>query len=93
LNWFNQERAKAGLWVKKTMIAISLYDVFPKLPLLKCPTLVLFGDKDILFEKERILLQGIKGAQRAVLADAGHVPQVEKPDSFVQEVSRFLSSA
>jgi pimeloyl-ACP methyl ester carboxylesterase len=91
LNWFNQERAKAGLWVKRTMIAISLYDVFPKLPLVKCPTLVLFGDKDILIEKEKILLQGIKGAKRAVLGDAGHVPQVEKPEFFLREVSRFLS--
>jgi pimeloyl-ACP methyl ester carboxylesterase len=91
LNWFNRERAKAGLWVKKTMIAISLYDVFPKLRLVKCPTLILFGDKDILRDREKTLLQGIKGAKHALIEDAGHVPQVEKPESFLREVSRFLS--
>jgi pimeloyl-ACP methyl ester carboxylesterase len=91
LNWFNRERAKAGLWVKKTMIAISLYDVFPKLRLVKCPTLILFGDKDILRDREKTLLQGIKGAKHALIEDAGHVPQVEKPEFFLREVSRFLS--
>ncbi len=54
--WFNQLRAKAGVWVKKTMIAISLYDPFPKFPKIKCPTLVLFGDQDVLKEKEKEIL-------------------------------------
>jgi pimeloyl-ACP methyl ester carboxylesterase len=57
----------------------------------KCPTLILFGDKDILRDKEKTLLQGIKGAKHAVIEDAGHVPQVEKPEFFLREVSRFLS--
>jgi len=90
LNWFNQERAKAGQWVKKTMIAISLYDVFPKLPLVQCPTLVLFGTKDILREKEKILLQGLKGSKSSLIEDAGHVPQVDQPEAFYKEVKRFL---
>lgn len=90
LNWFNQERAKAGQWVKKTMIAISLYDVFPKLPLVQCPTLVLFGTKDILREKEKVLLQGMKGSKSALIEDAGHVPQVDQPEAFYKEVKRFL---
>ncbi len=92
LDWFNQQRAKAGLWVKNTMIAIALYDIFPKLPLVKCPTLVLFGAKDILAEKEKELLKGIKGAKSAILPDAGHVPQVDQPQAFLQAIDRFLNS-
>ena len=91
LEWVNQQRAKAGKWVKKTLIAISLYDVFPKLPLVKCPTLILFGSQDVLREQEQILLEGIRRARYALVEDAGHLPQVEKPQAFLQEVNRFLS--
>jgi pimeloyl-ACP methyl ester carboxylesterase len=75
------------------MIAISLYDVFPRLPFVKCPTLILFGAKDILREKEMVLLQGIKGSRSALIENAGHVPQVEEPQAFLQELSRFLGKA
>ncbi len=90
--WFNQLRAKAGVWVKKTMIAISLYDPFPKFPKIKCPTLVLFGDQDILKEKEKEILKGIKGAKSVILHDAGHVPQMDHPESFLREINQFLRS-
>jgi len=93
LDWFNQERAKAGVGVKKTMIAIALYDVFSRLPLVKCPTFVLFGDKDILKEKEKDFRRGIKGAKSALLHDAGHVPQVDNPQGFLREINRFLRSS
>ena len=90
--WFNQQRNKAGVWVKKTMIAISLYDPFPKLPMVQCPTLVLFGEGDILREKEKVLLQGIKGSKKSLIGDAGHVPQMEQAKAFLREISRFLNS-
>lgn len=93
LDWFNQQRTRAGQWVKKTMIAISLYDVFPRLSFVQCSTLILFGTQDILREKEKVLLERIKGSRGALIEDAGHVPQVEKPQAFLQEVSRFLDKA
>jgi len=88
--WFNQLRGKAGVWVKKTMIAISLYDPFAKFPKIKCPTLILFGDQDILKEKEKEILRGIKGAKSVILHDAGHVPQMDQPEAFLKEVNQFL---
>ena len=90
--WFNQLRAKAGVWVKKTMIAISLYDLFPKFPKIKCPTLVLFGDQDVLREKEKEILKGIKGAQSVILEDAGHVPQMDQPEAFLKEINSFVKA-
>jgi 3-oxoadipate enol-lactonase len=90
--WFNQLRTKAGVWVKKTMIAISLYDPFPKFPKIKCPTLVLFGDQDVLKEKEKEILKGIKGAQSVILHDAGHVPQMDQPEAFLKAIHPFLKS-
>lgn len=91
LTWFNQQRAKAGLWVKKTLIAIALYDALPRMAQIKCPTLVLFGTKDFLRDKEQILLQEIKGTKSAYVEDAGHIPQLEKPEDFLKAVTGFLS--
>ncbi|GAJ21272.1 unnamed protein product, partial [marine sediment metagenome] len=93
LEWVNQQRVMTGIWVKKTMIAVSLYDVSPKLPLVNCPTLVLFGSQDSLREQEKVLLEGIKGAEYALVEDAGHLPQVEKPQAFLWEVNWFLGSS
>ena len=31
VDWVNSQRAKAGLWMKKTMIALGLYDIAPRL--------------------------------------------------------------
>jgi pimeloyl-ACP methyl ester carboxylesterase len=90
--WFNQLRTKAGVWVKKTLIAISLYDPFPKFPKIKCPTLVLFGDQDVLKEKEKEILRGIKGAKSVILHDAGHVPQMDQPEAFLKEIDPFSKS-
>ncbi|MFC1892802.1 alpha/beta fold hydrolase [Chloroflexota bacterium] len=92
LEWVNQQRGKADIWIKKTMIAIGLYDAIPKLPLVKCPTLVLFGSKDMLREHEKTLLEGIKGAKHALVPNAGHLPQIDNPQSFLQEVNQFLTS-
>jgi len=93
LEWVNQQRAKAGIWIKKTLIAIGLYDITPKLPLIKCPTLVLFGSQDMLREQEGTLVEGIKGAKHALVQNAGHLPQIDNPQAFLQEVNRFLSSS
>jgi len=92
IEWVNQQRAKAGLWMKKTMIAIGLYDAIPKLLLVRCPTLVVFGSEDLLREREKVLLEGISGAKHAVVPNAGHLPQVDNPQGFLQEVKQFLSS-
>jgi pimeloyl-ACP methyl ester carboxylesterase len=72
------------------MIAISLYDPFPKFPKIKCPTLVLFGEQDVLKEKEKEILKGIKGGKSVILRDAGHVPQMDQPEAFLKEVNQFL---
>jgi pimeloyl-ACP methyl ester carboxylesterase len=92
IEWVNQQRAKAGLWMKKTMIAIGLYDVIPKLPLVRCPTLVVFGSEDLLREREKVLLEGISEAKHAVVPNAGHLPQMDNPQGFLQEVKQFLST-
>ena len=78
--------------MKKTAIAIGLYDVMPKLPLVKCPTLVLFGSDDVLRERALTLLEGICGAKYALVPNAGHLPQMDSPQGFLEEMKQFLGS-
>ena len=92
IEWVNQQRAKARQWMKKTMIAIGLYDTIPKLPLVRCPTLVVFGSEDLLREREMVLLEGISDAKHAVVPNAGHLPQMDNPQGFLKEVKQFLSA-
>jgi pimeloyl-ACP methyl ester carboxylesterase len=91
-SWFNRLRSKAGVWVKKTMIAISLYDPFPRFSRIQCPTLVFFGDQDVLKEKEMVMTQMIQGARSVTILDAGHVPQMDQPQAFLREILPFLKS-
>jgi pimeloyl-ACP methyl ester carboxylesterase len=91
IKWVDQQRARAGLWMKKTMIAIALYDAISRLPVVRCPTLVVFGSNDLLREREKVLLEGISGAKHAVVPDAGHLPQIDNPEGFLQTVKPFLS--
>lgn len=90
LEWVNNLRAKAGIWCKRAQIAVALWDIMPKLPMVSCPTLILFGDKDVLREQEQLLIQGIRGAKYALIEDAGHVPQIDAPKAFVDTVLEFL---
>ncbi len=90
LEWNNRLRAKAGLWCKKAHIAIGLWDVVPKLPMVSCPTLIVFGSKDYLRSAEQVLIQGIKGTKYALIEDTGHSPQIESPEAFLKPVMQFL---
>lgn len=90
LDWVNANRAQAGLWVKRGMEAVLKYDVFPKLGLVKAPTLVVWGEIDQLKSGDQALVSGIKGVQSVTLKDAGHLPQMDGPAAFSKAVLDFL---
>ena len=57
------------------------------------PTLVLTGDGDVA-DIHRIaerLAAGIPGAERATIADAAHLPSLERPEEFDRIVLDFLA--
>jgi len=89
----NTTRAQAGTWMGVAMRALCQYDITADLPKVCCPTLVLFGDKDELINKEQVLLGGIEGCQRAVIQNAGHLPQVDDPEAFSRVVLAFLGQS
>jgi len=61
----------------------------------RCPTLVITGVEDVPLEltTAELLVAGIPGARSAVIHDAAHLPNMEKPEEFNRIVLDFLASA
>ena len=62
------------------------------LPSIEAPTLVIYGDHDIITPPERSheLAKGIPRSELVSVADAGHLANQEKPADFNAAVLRFL---
>ncbi|MBI2165872.1 MAG: alpha/beta hydrolase [Chloroflexi bacterium] len=94
LDKMNESMVKAGAWSKKTMEALLDYDLPERFPLIKCPTLILFGERDTaLRQKEQEMLRLIKGSKLVVMPNAGHLPQIDDPPAFVKAVEGFVAAA
>src|SRR5207245_11083076 len=56
------------------------------------PTLLVVGDEDVppVLDTIEILMSSIKGARKAVIHDAAHLPNLEHPAAFNRIVLDFL---
>jgi pimeloyl-ACP methyl ester carboxylesterase len=56
------------------------------------PTLLILGDADVptIFDTADLLMSSIKGARKAFIHDAAHLPNLEHPDEFNRLVLDFL---
>ena len=59
---------------------------------ISAPTLIVYGDKDVMDVRQAAepLAAAIPGAQLAVIPDAAHLPQMERPEVFNEIVLGFL---
>ncbi len=72
--------------------ALLVYDFRDRLEEIRCPTLLVWGEKDMLvpvadadeFERR------IPNARKVVLEDTGHAPMIERPRAFNRELLEFL---
>lgn len=64
-----------------------------RLAAVSLPTLVLWGDSDQIVTPDygRAYAQAIPGARFQLLADAGHLPQVETPQQLVDAITAFTT--
>lgn len=62
------------------------------LPRISVPTLVLWGDSDGIVAPDygRAYARAIPGARFELIAHAGHHPEIEQPDAFVERVVAFM---
>jgi pimeloyl-ACP methyl ester carboxylesterase len=70
-------------------------DVRPLLPRLTMPTLLVWGRHDPMtpLSQGEEMARGIPGARLLVFEDAAHMPMVDRPQRFNQEVLQFLRDA
>ena len=59
------------------------------------PTLLIWGANDRLFPKEYAAAYNtlIPGSKAVIIPECGHIPQVEKPDAVVAEMTAFIEQA
>lgn len=67
-------------------------DVTELLPEIVCPALIIAGEQDELtpVADARMLFERIPDAQLEVIADGGHLSNLERPELFSELVARFL---
>jgi proline-specific peptidase len=74
--------------------ALRGWDVRHRLGELELPTLVVRGRYDLCTERiARILVDGIRGAEYAVLDESSHTPVLEETDRYLELVGDFLARA
>jgi pimeloyl-ACP methyl ester carboxylesterase len=73
--------------------SVIFYDVRERLPEIACPTLVVWGARDLLIsvrdaaEFERL----IPNARKVVYEDTGHMAMLERPAAFNALLGEFLA--
>jgi pimeloyl-ACP methyl ester carboxylesterase len=71
------------------------YDFRDRLPEIRCPTLIVWGENDSIIpvrdahEFERL----IEDSRKVVMRDTGHVPMAERPQAFNDVLMEFLSES
>lgn len=67
-------------------------DVTGQLPQIGCPALVVVGDQDAItpLSDARMLFERIPHADLAIIEDAGHLSNLERPELFTERVATFL---
>jgi pimeloyl-ACP methyl ester carboxylesterase len=82
----------AEAFVRQQTAIISRPDSRPTLAWIKCPTLVLTGDEDNTIPNalSKEMADGIPGAKLVILAQCGHLPQVEQPQATSDALVEWL---
>ena len=82
-----------GFITSQTAI-IARPDSRPVLAFIRCPTLVLTGDQDMLIPNtlSKEMADGIPGAKLVIIPDCGHSPQPERPQAASDALVEWLRS-
>jgi len=71
-------------------------DLRPLLRKIDMPTLILHGEKDIIFtsvsEGSKYMQENIQGSKNYIIKDAGHFPSVTAPDEFNKILKEFITT-
>ena len=81
-------------FARQQAAVIGRPDSRPTLAAIKCPTLVLTGDRDNTIPNALSveMAKGIAGAKLVILQDCGHLPQPEQPEATADALVEWLRS-
>jgi pimeloyl-ACP methyl ester carboxylesterase len=87
---FLKGTGKAGFY--QALMACITYDFRDRLPNIGCPTLVAWGEKDMIIpvQDADAFVSMIPGARKVVFTDTGHVGMAERPAAFNGVLDEFL---
>jgi pimeloyl-ACP methyl ester carboxylesterase len=85
-------RAGAQQLVRQNRAVIGRHDARPHLGAVRCPTLVMCGEDDLLtpLDRSREIAALVSGARLVALPDCGHMLTMEKPAAVNAELVRWL---
>ncbi len=92
---YREGRARIAFWGSLQKIVMERPDEFlPRLRRVQAPALILHGDRDRLvpIRLGNRLAEALPTAEYRVLADVGHVPQFEAPQTTREAVLGFLET-
>jgi len=74
------------------LMACVQYEFRDRLPQVACPTVIVWGEKDMILpvEDADAFASMIPGAHRILFKDTGHVPMAERPATFNAALDEFL---
>ena len=80
-------------FVRQQTAIMNRVDSRPLLPLVRCPTLVVVGEHDVLTPPDRAaeIAAAIPGALRIVIPDCGHLSALEQPQAVTRALTEFLA--
>ena len=90
---YREGRARVAFWGSLQHVVLERPEEFwPRLRRVRAPTLILHGDRDKLVPIRfgNRLAEALPTAEYRVLADVGHVPQFEAPQTTREAVLGFL---
>ena len=70
--------------------ALFAYDIEPTLPMIKCPTLLLYNKGGALYPRQQAIKNLIPGCQTKEIENAGSFPFWEKAEEISQAITEFL---
>jgi 3-oxoadipate enol-lactonase len=84
--------AASMVGLRGAMAALRGFDVRSALPVVRCPALVMHGTADLVISPESAqqTVKLLPHADHVMVDGAGHILPVERPESVLQQLSRFL---
>ena len=80
-------------FVRQQTAIMNRVDSRPGLALVRCPTLVVVGEHDVLTPPDRAaeIAAAIPSARQVVIADCGHLSALEQPQAVTRALTEFLA--